>query len=164
MLAVLDVGPVGVSNLHERGDFIVDQDDLERWAVVVIPAYYLGTYADRVLRQAHALGDVLLEHEPEAASLFESVDLGPQVSAQGGVLDLVKEDVEFASDHAVSLSVGRTWSLATAARRLADPDRALANRSVCGSARLFSASGEFRIGFSIETGGTAPLQSCGDAL
>lgn len=107
MLAALDVGPVGVSNLHERGDPIVDQDDLEGWAVVVIPADHLGTHADRVLRKAHALGNVLLEHEPEAASLLEPVDLGSQVGAQGGVLDLVQEDVEFASDHAVSLSAGR---------------------------------------------------------
>jgi hypothetical protein len=37
----------------------------------------MGTYANRVLRQAHALGNVLLEHEPEAASLLEPVDLGP---------------------------------------------------------------------------------------
>ncbi|MDA8201343.1 MAG: hypothetical protein M0Z49_00995 [Chloroflexi bacterium] len=159
MLAALNVGPVGVAHPHERGDPIVDQDDLERWAVVVIPADHPGTHADRVLRQAHALGDVLLEHQPEAAPLLEPVDLGPQVSTQGGFLDLVKEDVEFASDHAVSLSVGRTWSLGTAARRFADPDRPLANRSACGSDRLFSARQAMSIGFSIETGGTGPLET-----
>ena len=113
MLAALDVGPVGVSNLHERGDAIVDQDDLERWAVVVIPADHLGAHADRVLRQAHTLGDVLLEHETEAASLLEPVYLGPEVRPQGGVLDLVKEDVQFASDHVVRLPNGRTCTLLT---------------------------------------------------
>jgi hypothetical protein len=104
MLAALDVCPVGVSNLHERGDPIVDQDDLERWTIVVIPAHHLGARADRVLRQAHALGNVLLEHEPEAAPLLESVDLRPQVGTQCNVLDLVEEDVKLASDHAVRIS------------------------------------------------------------
>ena len=52
------------------------------------------------------LGDVLLEHEPEAAFLLETVDLGLQISTQGGVLYLVKENVELAADHAVSLSAG----------------------------------------------------------
>jgi hypothetical protein len=120
---------------------------------------------------------VLLEHEPEAASLLEAVDLGPQVSAQGGVLDLVKEDVEFASDHAVSLSVGRAWWLGTTASRFADPDRPLANRSARGSDRLFvipsssnpkclvgSANCEFRIGFSITTRGKQGPSQDGDGV
>jgi hypothetical protein len=59
-----------------------------------------------VPRQAHALGNVLLEHEPKAASLLEPVDLRLQVRAQGGVLDLVKQDVEFASDHSVRFRIG----------------------------------------------------------
>ena len=100
MLAALDVGAIGVADLHERRDPVLDGDDLERRAVVVIPADDLGADADRVLRQAHALGNVLLEHEPEAAPLLEPVDLGPQVRPQRGVLDLVEEDVQFASDHA----------------------------------------------------------------
>jgi hypothetical protein len=105
MLAALNIRTIRISNLHERGDPIVDQDDLERRAVFVIPAHDLGTDSDLMLRQAHALRDVLLEHEPEAASLLESIDLGSQVGTQGWVLDLVKEDVQFASDHAVRLPV-----------------------------------------------------------
>lgn len=107
MLAALDVGPIGISKLFERGDPVVDQDDLERRAVVVIPPHSLGAHANRVLRQAHALGNVLLEHEPEAASLLEPIDLGSRVGTQGRVLYIVNEDVELAADHALSLSAGR---------------------------------------------------------
>jgi hypothetical protein len=54
-----------------------------------------------VLRQDDPLRDVPLEHEAEGAPLLEPVDLGPEVRAQGLVLDLVEEDVELASDHGV---------------------------------------------------------------
>ena len=101
------------------------------WAIcgaVVVTADHLRANADWVLRQADTLGDVLLEHEPEAASLLEPVDLGPQVLAQLSVLDFVEEDVQFASDHAVRLSVGRWWFHATL-RRL---DPVPATRVSCG--------------------------------
>ena len=76
MLAALDVGTRrrrGPASSVATPSSI--SDDLERRAVVVIPADNLGADADRVLRQAHALGDVLLEHEPEAAPLLEPIDL-----------------------------------------------------------------------------------------
>ncbi len=66
---------------------------------VVVPADHLGADADRMLRQPDALGDVLLEDQPEAAPLLEPVDLRPQLRAQRRVLDLVEEDVQLASDH-----------------------------------------------------------------
>ena len=52
-----------------------------------------------MLRQPHALGDVLLEDEPEAASLLEPIDLGSEVLAQRGVIDALEEDIQLASDH-----------------------------------------------------------------
>ena len=87
---------------------MVDRDDFERRAIRVIPTDHLGTHADRMLRQANTLGDVLLEHEPETAPLLEPVDLRLQVRSQGGVLDLVEENVELASDHANRLPAGST--------------------------------------------------------
>ena len=52
-----------------------------------------------MLRQPHALGDVLLEHEAVAATLLKPVDLLPQVRPQSSVLDPLQEDVQLASDH-----------------------------------------------------------------
>jgi hypothetical protein len=54
---------------------------------------------DRMRLQDDPLRDVPLEDETEAAALVESVDLGPQIRAQGLVLDLVEEDVKLAADH-----------------------------------------------------------------
>src|SRR5439155_14924176 len=102
----LDVRSVDIANLHERRDTIVDRDNLEGEAVVVIATDNLRADADRVLRQAHALRDVLLEHESEAPSLLESVDLRLEVSTQGWVLNLVQENVQLASDHSLRLSAG----------------------------------------------------------
>ena len=53
-----------------------------------------------MLGQSHALGDVLLEYQPVAATLSEAFDLLPQVRPQGSVLDPLQEDVQLASDHA----------------------------------------------------------------
>lgn len=54
---------------------------------------------DGVLRQADSLWDVLLEDEPEAPLLLEPVDLRAEIGPQGGVLDLLEQDVELASNH-----------------------------------------------------------------
>jgi hypothetical protein len=50
---------------------------------------------------------MLLEHQAEAPTFFEPVDLRAKVGLQSRVLDLVEEDVKFASDHAVRLPA---WS------------------------------------------------------
>ena len=45
---------------------------------------------------------MLLEDEPEAASLPEPVDLGTQVGPQGFVMDLVQQDVQLTANHDVA--------------------------------------------------------------
>ena len=66
-----------------------------------------------MLREADPLGDVLLEHEPEATPLLQPIDLDPKVGAQRRVLDLVEKDVEFASDHRAKDRRQRPARLAT---------------------------------------------------
>ncbi len=72
--------------------------------VGVIPAHDLGADADRMLRQPHALGDVLLEDQPEAAALLEPIDLPPEVGAKRVVVDPLQKDVELAPDHSPRLA------------------------------------------------------------
>ncbi len=103
VLAPGDVGAIGIANQLDRREAVLDGHDLVGRAVGVIPADDLGADADRMLGQPHPLGDVLLEDQAEAAALLEPIDLGSHVFAQRRVLDPLEKDVQFASDHAVSL-------------------------------------------------------------
>ncbi len=108
MFVALDVCTAGIADPEERGLPCIQRDGLKGSAVRVIPGHDLRTHTDWVLGQAHAFGNVVFEHETEAASVFQAVDLGPKVRPERRVLDLVEEDVQLAANHAVRLLQGET--------------------------------------------------------
>ena len=73
-----------------------------------------------MLRQSHALWDVLLENQPETAAFLESLYLLAEVLPQRGILDAVEENVQLAADHPPRLS-GRHPPLLGTLPVLAEP-------------------------------------------
>jgi len=82
---------------HHGGLAAPDALDLHRPAVLVGAANHLGPAAHGVLGQAHALGQMRLEHQPEAALGSHLVHCGAQLCAESGICDLLEQYVQLVS-------------------------------------------------------------------
>ena len=93
-----DTDHVGLAIGRAKGGVSLgDPDDLSRLVPGVIPQDHPSAASDRVLRELDSLGEVLLEHQTEPALGTEQLDLALQVGPERRVIDLVEQNVEFAS-------------------------------------------------------------------
>ena len=82
---------------HHGGLAAPDALHLHRSVALVGAAYHFGPAAHGVLGQAHTLGQMRLEHQPEAALGSHLVHCGAQLCAESGISDLLEQYVQLVS-------------------------------------------------------------------